>query len=101
MMSNDIDSKGVQVGSETAPFSGTFDGDGHTLTYNKGGGDPSFVNENCAPFGYLNGASVRHLKTTGIVYTSNRYNGGIAVFIDGRNDTRGTMLFDCSTEFAA
>ena len=89
----------MQVGSETAPFSGTFDGDGHTLTYNKGGkGDPFAVNETCAPFGCLNGANVRHLKSTGEVYTAHRLNGGIAAFIDGNNDTRGTTFFDCCSD---
>ena len=33
-MKRDIDAQGISVGSESAPFSGTFDGYGHTLNYN-------------------------------------------------------------------
>lgn len=35
-MTVDIDADGVSIGGEEKPFSGTFDGDGHTLTYNAG-----------------------------------------------------------------
>ena len=33
----DLDLEGYSLGGEMQPFSGTFDGDGHTLTYNRGG----------------------------------------------------------------
>lgn len=36
------------VGTDTTPFSGTFDGDGHTLTFNSGTKD-SPVTTGCAP----------------------------------------------------
>jgi len=35
-MTDDIDALGISVGTAVWPFSGTFDGDGHTLTYNRG-----------------------------------------------------------------
>lgn len=35
-LTTDLDVEGNSVGDENNPFSGTFDGDGHTLTYNRG-----------------------------------------------------------------
>ncbi len=65
MMSRDVSTEGIQVGSKDTPFSGTFDGDGHTLTYNKGSRTPKFiiVNEECAPFGCLDGAVPARWRT--------------------------------------
>jgi hypothetical protein len=48
-MTADIDAEGISVGSESKHFSGTFDGGGHTLTYNRGASNQP-VNELCAPF---------------------------------------------------
>ena len=95
-LTGNIDSKGVQVGSEEKPFSGTFDGDGHVLTYNKGSvADEGIVgaDENCAPFGCLKGATIRHLTTTGTVCSNNIVNGGIALTIN--DDPTPTTLYDC------
>jgi len=96
-LSADIDTKGIQVGSVDKPFCGTFDGDNHTLTFNKGGGNV-YADEACAPFGCLRGAIVRHVKTTGTVFSKNQQNGGIAVCIDGEGATRGTTLVDCRSD---
>ena len=94
MMSDDLNTDGVQVGSKETPFSGTFDGDGHTLTYNKSNPSAELqcVDEECAPFGCLSGATVRHLRTTGEVNTKNRYNGGVAVPEDGYSERRVRRL---------
>ena len=82
-LSADIDTKGIQVGSLERPFCGVFDGDNHTLTFTVGD-DTGFNNAKAptAPFGCLRGAIVRHVKTTGTVFTDNAQNGGIAVCID-------------------
>ena len=72
-LTNDIDVEEQSVGLENKPFSGTFDGDGHTLTYSPGGQrDNEFVlaTDYCAPFVRLDGATIRHLNVTGAVYTS-------------------------------
>ena len=98
-LSADIDTKGIQVGSVDKPFCGTFDGDNHTLTFTVGeGGGDNAAKEPCAPFGCLRGAIVRHVKTTGMVFSDNTQNGGIAVCIDGEGATRGTTLVDCRSD---
>ena len=75
-LSADIDTKGIQVGSLEKPFCGVFDGDNHTLTFTVGeGGGDNAAKEPCAPFGCLRGAIVRHVKTTGTVFSDNTQNG--------------------------
>ena len=91
----DIDLGGVSVGGELQPFSGTFDGDGHTLTYNRGtsaSGTPTYVDEYCAPFVLLEGATIRHLNVTGSIYSDHKQGAGIASLIDG---SKPTTLIDC------
>ena len=57
----------------TGTFSGTFDGDGKTLTV----GYNSSV-QKCAPFGKLSGATIQNLKVAGSITTSAKYAAGIA-----------------------
>lgn len=80
-MTANIDAQGVSVGQSGKPFSGTFDGNMYTLTYNRGGlvsGHNEFVNDYCAPFSLLEGATVRHLKVTGSIFSSHKWAAGIA-----------------------
>ena len=100
-LSADIDTKGIQVGSLEKPFCGVFDGDNHTLTFSVGDntGDNN-AKAPTAPFGCLRGAIVRHVKTTGTVFTDNAQNGGIAVCIDDADASRGTQLVDCRSDIA-
>ncbi len=100
-LSADIDTKGIQVGSMEKPFCGTFDGDNHTLTFTVGDntGDNN-AKDPTAPFGCLRGAIVRHVKTTGTVFSDNPQNGGIAVCIDDTGASRCTMLVGCRADMA-
>ena len=52
----------TMAGSTDHPFKGTFDGDGHTLTFNYTADRP-----NCAPFHITNGATIRNLHATGLI----------------------------------
>ena len=91
----DFDADGQSVGTENSPFSGTFDGDGHTLTYDRGGNtDTGFVlvDDYCAPFVRLDGATIRHLNVTGGVYSNHKYAAGIASIING---SKQTTIMDC------
>ena len=58
-------------------FKGTFDGKGHTLTFNMGSESSPYSNDYCAPFRYVNGATIQNLKVEGAVYVSGKYAGGI------------------------
>ena len=52
----------TMAGSATRPFKGTFDGDGHTLTFNY-----TAKMANCAPFCITDGATIRNLHATGSI----------------------------------
>ena len=54
-------------------FAGTFDGDGYTLTFNKGTADSRFAENYCAPFRYTRGASLKNLIIAGTIYTSAQF----------------------------
>ena len=52
----------TMVGTSSYPFSGTFDGGGHTMTLNLN------ASENyCAPFRYISGATIKFLKVNGTI----------------------------------
>ena len=56
-------------------FRGTFDGNGHTLTFNKNTDKPY-----CAPFSYVDGATIKNLHVKGTINTSANYAAGIVGF---------------------
>jgi len=62
-----------ETASERRVFSGTFDGDGHTLTFNKSG----FSEQYLAPFRYVGSATIKNLKTAGTIQTTGQYAGGL------------------------
>ena len=97
-LANDLDTEGIQVGTEDKPFCGTFDGDGHTLTFDMGvtgNGMEEWINyidDYCAPFVRLDGATIRHLKVEGRVFSKKKFAAGIASFIDGNEPT---TIYNC------
>ncbi len=62
----------------THPFSGTYDGNGHTLTFTI-----SATEDFAAPFRYIVGAAIKNLVIDGINSSSARYNAGLVAFSDG------------------
>lgn len=64
-------SDGTMVGTSSNPYTGTFDGAGHTLTFNY---DSSTSNE-IAPFQYINNATISNLTTTGSINAQNIFGG--------------------------
>ncbi len=98
-MTVDINAKGLSVGTEEKSFNGVFDGDGHTLIYNRGsrtetteGVDYVFAEDYCAPFVLVKGATVRHLNVTGTIFSKHKYAAGIVSVVDG---TAQTTISDC------
>ena len=65
-------STSTMVGTSANKFSGTFDGDGHTLTVTLNS-DADY----CAPFAYTDGATIQNLVIDGTITTSARYAGGV------------------------
>ena len=104
-MTADIDAQGTSVGTlagtEERRFSGTFDGDGHTLTFNAGGsngqGGITWSTELTAPFAYVSEATIRNLHTEGNIYTSHQYGAGIVGLVNGET---ATTLLNCSSSIS-
>ena len=70
----------TMAGSGKYAFKGTFDGDGHTLTFNYTADKP-----NCAPFCTTNGATIRNLHVTGLIEGGNwNYMGGLVGSANGK-----------------
>ena len=68
----------TMVGTSSNKFRGTFYGAGHTLTINYD------VTENvCAPFRYIDGATIKFLKVSGTIVNSGKQNASIVGYSYG------------------
>ena len=68
----------AMVGVDDAKsFQGTFNGDGHTLTFTKGTSAEPFAEEYCAPFRNVKNAVIKNLHVAGTIYTSAKKAAGI------------------------
>ncbi|MBR3373856.1 MAG: hypothetical protein IKG75_07635, partial [Bacteroidaceae bacterium] len=77
------------------PFSGTFLGNGNTLTANLTGTiyDLDVNNERgTAPFHYIKNATIKDLTITGDTYSTSLYAGGLVGFADGTNLIEGCIV---------
>ena len=63
----------AMVGTAKKPYAGTFDGQNHVLTVNW---DAGSVN-NIAPFGRVNGATIKNLRTEGSIRSDGYYLSGL------------------------
>lgn len=75
------------VGTSGHPFRGTFDGDGHTMTLSIT--DKS--NQGTAPFRYINGATIKNMKTGGTV-TGTMHCAGLVGFAHGTNSIKNCVV---------
>ena len=64
------------AGTSGKPYTGTFDGGGHTLTVNY-----ETRSEDCtAPFRYTKGATIENLTVEGLITTSKKFAGGVIAY---------------------
>ena len=73
----------LMVGSTDHPFQGSYDGGGHTLTFNA-----ESAAETCAPFRFVTNTAISHLRTAGTIKTSRKFSSGLT----------GTMRGNCTIE---
>ena len=62
----------------TSTFSGTFDGGGHTLTFNY-----TATGNNAAPFAYITGATIKNLRVAGTINSGYKFAAGIVAISNG------------------
>lgn len=68
----------TMAGTSSKPFQGTFDGGGHTLTFNY-----TATADNAAPFAYITGATIKNLTVAGTITTSKKFAAGIVAISNG------------------
>ena len=73
----------AMVGTAKKPYAGTFDGQGHTLKIDWNAGSVNDV----APFGRVNGATIKNLRTEGSIRSDGYYLGGLIDKAAGGNIT--------------
>ena len=78
-MTNNISVSETMVGTSNNPFCGTFDGGGKTLTFSHDMSDEKY----CAPFRYVNGATIKNLRVGGKLSTKGTDAGGVVGCIKG------------------
>lgn len=72
----------TMVGTSDNRFMGTFDGGNHTITFTK----TDASTDDCAPFGYIEGATIKDLTIAGSITTSAKYGASIAAHTYGETN---------------
>ena len=85
ILANDITVSTYAGGGEAAAFRGTFDGMGHTLTFNYNS-SAQYI----APFRYVGAATFKNLHVAGTIKTNSKYAGGFV----GKVVTGGSAVFE-------
>ena len=76
------------------PFSGTFLGNGHTITANISSTTTgSGINEQgVAPFHYISGATIKNLTVAGTIASASNHTSGLVGFADGTNTIENCVV---------
>ncbi|EHG23634.1 hypothetical protein HMPREF9332_00650 [Alloprevotella rava F0323] len=69
----DLETDITMAGTANKPYAGTFDGQNHVLTVNWDAGSAKDV----APFGRVNGATIKNLRTEGSIRSDGYFLGGL------------------------
>ena len=78
----------VSGSTQVNPFSGNFDGGGHTITANI----TDSSNQGTALFSYINGATIKNLKVAGTINSSQKHAAAIVGFSKGT----GNSIVNCA-----
>ena len=88
-------------GVEDKWFSGTFDGDWHTITFNVGAPGkaitPEHNNSPSAPFRVIDGATIKNLTVDGTIYSTKKYNSGFVGFAYNTQTSNVNNIINCTS----
>jgi len=92
----------VNTYTEDKWFSGTFDGDWHTITFNVGRSteapfNPSNNVSPNAPFRVIDGATIKNLTVEGAIYSSKKYNSGLIGFAFSAKTGNPNYILNCTS----
>ena len=84
----------TMVGREDCKFSGTFNGNGHTLTYNYTCYNTIYdpAEDGRAPFRYIEGATICNLTVAGTTVSTGREMGGLVAYAYGNNNITNCIV---------
>lgn len=80
------------------PFSGTFDGNGKTLTFNVGSVESPYTQDAPkpkAPFRSIDGATFKNMHVTGKIVSTSKYNSGLVGFAYSKKYGRINYFTNC------
>lgn len=78
-------------------FSGTFDGNWKTLTFNVNGYTPSNNYSPSAPFRVIDGATIKNLTVNGTLNPNKKYNTGLAGFAFSTKTGKTNYILNCTS----
>ena len=82
-------------------FSGTFDGNGNTLTFNVGTSTEGFNSGNDyspnAPFRVIDGATIKNLTVKGAIYSVRKYSAGFVGFAYNAKTSKVNNIINCTS----
>ena len=87
MQDVDLGGEIVMLGSVSYPYSGTFDGNGHTLKFNWNAGKDNQI----APFWYVENATIKNLRTQGKITTKGYGLSGMVYIASGTTTLTGCI----------
>ena len=96
----DVNAGSIMVGWESENYyRGTFDGNGHTLTFNVADHGVEFL----APFKYVGNATIKNLHTAGTIKSSKRYVSGLVGWtLEGKTvnieNCQSSATLNCSVD---
>ena len=94
-LGGNISGSSMAGADDAKSFQGIFDGDGKTLTFNKGTAESPFNEEYCAPFRHVKNATIMNMHVDGTIYTSAQKAAGIV------GESHGTLgLTGCRSSVA-
>ena len=79
------------AGASNHDFTGTFDGQGHTLTLNYGTADSRISEQYAAPFRYMEGGRIENLHVAGTIYTAAKNAAGLISRVPSSGNTTTTI----------
>lgn len=85
-------------------FSGTFDGDWHTIKFNVGTSTTAYahtVGQNdyfpSSPFRVIDGATIKNLTVNGAIYSDNKYNSGFVGYAHSIKTGNTNYILNCTS----
>lgn len=87
--------------SERIPYSGTFDGNWNTLTFNAGTTTTAYspaTNAPTAPFRIIDGATIKNLTVTGTIVSDKKYNSGLIGFAYNTQSGNENYIISCTSD---